>query len=103
MSNILPPDLLAALGGGQPEGLPPEEGPEPPDEGGDTVSILQEMIELAKQYITVEQDQVDKHTMTKVLTTLQQYLADEQKEQDDALAGKVSPRLLRRQPGGAPA
>lgn len=81
----LSPAMLGALG----------QQPPAPQSGGDTVDILRQMIDLAKNYIDAEQDEDDKLTMTKVLTTLQQYLAAEQKERDDAMQGKASPKMLR--------
>lgn len=98
---MLPPDMMAAFGGAgaDPSGAPvdaqaPSEAPS--EGGGSTTEILERMIADAQAYIEVEQDAEDKLTMTKVLTTLQGYLAAEQKEQDDLLAGKASPKVLRK-------
>lgn len=88
----LSPDVLAALAGPAQDTAAPQA----PDAGGDdTVSILKNMIDQANRYLEVEDDEADRLTMQKVLVTLQQYLANEQKEHDDAMAGKASPRLLR--------
>ncbi len=110
MQPELPPELAALMGGGggapmaggdPMAGMAPEPAADPAAGGGDsTTSILERMIADAKLYVEVEQDEEDKLTMTKVLTTLQQYLADEQKETDDLLGGKVSPRALRKVSGG---
>jgi hypothetical protein len=108
---MLPPDLMAALGGGAGDpgaGAPtvgPDAGPAPTSDdssagGGSTTDILQRMIDDARSYLEVEQDEEDKLTMTKVLSQLQGYLAKEQKEQDDMLQGKASPRALRKATSG---
>lgn len=110
MSSMLPEDLMAALGGGGPAG--PGGGPqgpvaptagevgaeEPSGEtgGGETTSILRQMIDSAKAYIEAEQDEEDKLTMAKILTQLQQYLADEQREQDGMAQGKITPKGIRK-------
>ena len=93
--------LLAQMQGGQgpagPAGPPAPEGDLGGEEGGgSTTDILSQMIDLAKEYLDVETDQEDIHTMTGILQKLQQYLASEQKEQDDAMQGKASPKLMRK-------
>lgn len=69
-----------------------------PDTGGDddrdAVAILKKMISLAQQYVQVEQDDTDKHTMMKVLTQLQSYLANEQKEQEAAMGTSPAMKFL---------
>lgn len=98
---MLPPDMMAAIGGGESSAPVPAGGESAPSEGGEsTTAILERMISDAQAYITAEKDPEDKLTMTKVLTTLQQYLAEEQKEQDDLLAGKASPKVLRKAASG---
>lgn len=64
-------------------------------EAADTISILKQMLDLAQQYLVVEEDEEDKLTMTKVLQQLQGYLAEEQKEKDGMLQGKMPARALR--------
>lgn len=109
MSNL--EDILGMIGGASAsaEGgaLPPQVSPPPGATGqtqsmggGDTVSILRQMIDLAKSYMEAESDEEDIATMTKVLQTLQQYLADEQAERDDAMQGKFSPKAMRAAYGG---
>jgi hypothetical protein len=90
---------MGDLGGGP---MPPSAGPPPGEEGGggDTISILQEMLQLAQEYLAVEEDEEDKLTMTKVLSQLQSYLAAEQKEKDEMLGGKLPKKLLRGAVGG---
>ena len=66
-----------------------------PEQGGEsTIDILNQMLDLAKLYMEVDEDEEDKLTMAKVLQMLQGYLAAEQKEQQDAMQGKISPKLL---------
>ena len=94
----LPPEIMALMGGG---GMPPEPPMGDPAAGGEsTVDILERMIEDAKLYIDTDEDEEDKHTMTKVLTILQGYLADEQKESQNAMQGKLSPKVMARAYGG---
>lgn len=87
------PRILGLLGGGGPRPPGPPQATGPP---GDTIEILRRMIDLAKQYIEVEQDPEDKHTMAKVLQTLLQYQADEQKERDTAVGASPAVKYLRR-------
>lgn len=94
MGGGLPPGLEGLLGGGAPAGPPPA------PEGGSTTDLLEQMIELAKTYIDTDEDEEDKHTMAKVLTILQGYLAEEQKEGREALGGKLSPKIMARAYGG---
>src|SRR5690348_4501524 len=86
--------LIAGHGGPPPGG--PAAGPPPPGAGGggsedQPISLLKQMIDLGKRYVEVEPDEEDKATMTKVLSTLQGYLAKDQKENDQMLGGVMSP------------
>lgn len=72
----------------------------PQEDGESTINILNRMIQDAQEYLSVETDEEDKLTMTRVLNLLQGYLAREQKESDQAMQGTASPRLLRRAYGG---
>lgn len=94
------PSPLDALlgGGGPPGGMPPGPPPEPAAEepAGDTMSVIRQMIDMAKQYLDVEDDDQEKAQMAGILKTLQDFLAREQKEHDDAMGGKMSPRLIRK-------
>lgn len=102
MQGGMPPELASLLGGaapppGDPGMMPPEQGPE----GGEsTIDILNQMLDLAKLYMEVDEDEEDKMTMAKVLTMLQGYLAAEQRESQDAMQGKLSPKLLAQSYGG---
>lgn len=96
----MPPGLMEALmggaGAGGPAAGPPDAGGSPPGGGDETkpIDILKQMIEAAKSYIEVEPDEEDKATMTKVLMTLQGYLAKDQADMEKATGG--SQRLLRK-------
>lgn len=91
------PDLSALTG-------PSDYGQGPPDQpdqgGGDSVSILEQMLQLADQYRQVEPDQEDKSVMEQARTLLQNLLAKDQKDKDGLLQGKTSPGALRRVLGG---
>ena len=97
----MPPDLMSMLGGGGPQGPPPGP-PAPPaspaspegDGGGSTSDVIKEMISAAMAYLDIEDDEQEKAQMTAVLKSLQDFLAREQKEEQDAMGGKMSPRLL---------
>lgn len=62
------------------------------------IAILQQMIDLAKQYMNVEPDQQDVATMAKVHTTLQTYLAKDQADREAALGNGSIARLVRKTP-----
>lgn len=80
-------DPLAGLGG-QPGGNPEDQ----------PIALLQQMIDLAKQYMDAEPDQQDVATMAKVLSTLQGYLAKDQADRDAALGNGSIARLMRKTP-----
>jgi hypothetical protein len=113
----MPPELLELLaGGGAPAEAPmgPAEAPMPPDSGGvapasssspaggqqAAIEILKQMISLAQEYVQVEPDDIDKETMTKVLSTLQGYLAKNQKESEAAMGTTPALKGMRRAMGG---
>jgi hypothetical protein len=108
-SGGIPPALLAVLAshqaGAQPgspqPGPPPQAQPQGQDQPGgederQPIQILQQMIALGNKYIQVEPDAEDRATMAKLLATLHQYLATEQKDAEGALGGGAPTRLLRR-------
>ena len=88
--------IMAAAGGGGtppgPMGLPPME--EESEPAGDTAEIISQIIGLVRQYLDAEDDEIEKKEMTDILAKLQAARAREQKESQDALQGKMSPRLL---------
>lgn len=103
-----------APGGGPPAGPPPPDpsqtgGPPPgPDGGGgdpsqqDPSNLIRDMLDLLDQYKSTEEDEADKLLVEKIGTQLQQLLANNQQTLDQAMQGKISPKLLRKQYAGAP-
>ena len=83
----LPPELMAALGGGGagapmggPEGLPPEG---PPEGGGSEVDILSEALNTLMEYLQVASDDIEKAKAMKAANIVQELLASNQKETGD--------------------
>jgi hypothetical protein len=117
VSNMLPPDIMAAMGGGGGEGagLPPDiasllggggappgaEGPPLPSDGvpGGGQDPLEQAIALLDEAIAAEADQEDQQIMRTCSAKLQQVLAKNQADQDAGLGGQVSPRAMRKQAG----
>lgn len=100
---------LAALAGGGHDPLTAGDQPDPTLGGGPTgapgggsedqpISILRQMIDLAKQYIDVEPDEQDKATMTQIYAKLQSYLAKDQSDRETALGNGSIARLVRKAP-----
>jgi hypothetical protein len=58
--------------------------------------VLKSMLELASQYAEVEQDEEDLLAIEQARTLIQKLLAKQQREQDDAMQGKMSAGFLRR-------
>ena len=87
------PDIMALLGGGG------AEAPAPPmpggDEGGDVLDLIRQALELVRQATASASDDMEALEYEKITTLLTKRLADEQKQQDDAMQGKASPRMLR--------
>lgn len=119
MSQMLPEDMMAMLGGGGGGAPAPGGGPLPPDlmalmGGGaapapeeEAASItdgapgggedaLVEAIDLLQIAIDNEADQEDVQVMLQCQAKLQQILAKNQSEADAALGGKVSPKAIRK-------
>jgi hypothetical protein len=91
--------------GGPPPGMPAsievsDQGDTGADAGGGPearpISILHQMIQLAQDYIQVEPDDVDKHTMMKVLQQLQAYLAKDQQDTEKAMGSSPAVKSLAR-------
>lgn len=95
-------EALLGGGGGAPP-MPPGGGggaPAPPQEGGgDVTTMLQDMLALAGEYLAQEETETNKLTMQKVTTMIQQILAEEEKELQGAMQGKMSPALLQKSYG----
>jgi hypothetical protein len=115
MSQMFPPDMAAALGGGGADpsgggGLPPDlatllggaggapEGPPLPTEGehGGGQDNLEQAIALLDQAIQEEADQEDQAVMRQCSAKLQQILAKNQKEADAMMGGSASPGGVRK-------
>lgn len=73
--------------------------PEPEGQGG-PADLYQQIISLLSQAQEVEDSEQDKLALEKVRTLIQQLLADEEREEEEAMAGKMSPGLLKRAYGG---
>lgn len=65
------------------------------------MAILDRMIQDAQAFIKTQQtDPIDTETMGKVLQQLLGYKAKEQKDQQDAMQGKLSPKVMSKAYGG---
>lgn len=101
----LSPDLMAMLGGGS--GAPAGAGSSAAPSGADDdkglssfSAYIDDMIADAKAAHDMADDAEDASVLTKVLAMLQGIKATEQKENDAAIGGKVSPRVLRKTGAG---
>ena len=91
----MPPELMAALQG-MSQQSDPMMGQAGPQEDAAPADLIRQMLEIADRYRQVEQDDEDLFAMEKVRSDLQGLLAAQQKESDDLLQGKASPKALRR-------
>lgn len=92
--------MLLGGGGGAAAPASPPPSAEPSSEGGgDVTTMLQDMLALAGEYLSQEETETNKLTMQKVTTMIQQILAEEEKELQGALQGKMSPSLLQKSYG----
>lgn len=69
-------------------------------EGDSGASIVKQIISLVRQYAEQEEDEQNVLSAEKITTMLQQILANEQKEKDGMLQGKMSPAAMRKAYGG---
>ncbi|GIV03969.1 MAG: hypothetical protein KatS3mg015_2799 [Fimbriimonadales bacterium] len=96
----IPPDLLAALRGGEAGGAlepaPGDEGGLYGSAGGDNVEALRAALDALEMYAKGEDDEQNIQVVLKCITALQGILAEEQKMLDGALSGRLDPRSLRR-------
>ncbi len=83
MGDVLPPDFDALAA-------------EEPEAHRTSQEILEDMIEDAMLFLDTDQDEQDRFKMTKILSMLQEFLATEQKERDQALGLTATNRVLRR-------
>jgi hypothetical protein len=88
----LPPELMALLGGGG-EGAPAPEASADP--GGDAMELIRQALELVRQYAQQEESESGTLDAEKISSLLQGILAAEEKEMEDAMQGKASPKMLR--------
>lgn len=91
MSMMLPPEM------GAPPGMAPA-GPE--QEEGDPLDQLREALDLIHAYLATENDEEDKLIGEQITTLMQRLLANNQKMMNDALGGKLSPKLMSQAYGG---
>ena len=95
----MPPDIGAMLGGGAPEdtGAPlPTEG-----EHGGGADALEQTISFLQDAIDAEADQEDVQVMLQCQAKLQGILAKNQKDTDAMLGGTASPSGIRKAAGAA--
>ena len=83
----LPPELASLMGGAAPA---PE-----PQGGGDVTDLIRQALELVRQYAAQEESEQNTLDAEKITSLLQGILAAEEKELEDAMQGKASPRVLR--------
>jgi hypothetical protein len=97
----LPPDMAALMGGGGGAPAPAAAAPPAPTDGshGGGQDNLEQAIALLDQAIADEADQEDQQVMRQCSAKLQQILAKNQSEADAGLSGTVSPKALRKQVG----
>lgn len=98
---MLPPELMGAMGPemmGGPAG--PEPAPGPGSAGGSNLQYLEAALAAVQSYVDGEDDQIHIQTALQCLAKLQSIMAEEQKQSDEMLQGKSSPRALRRATSG---
>jgi hypothetical protein len=97
----IPPDILAALGGGGGEGMPMEEAP--PEGGlhggavapGDPEEAYRTALDALEMGIKADTDDARINVMMKAGTAIQGSLASSQKGMDGMLGGKMDPAMMR--------
>jgi hypothetical protein len=98
--------LLALLAGGHPGATMSTTGPVSSGGGAESKSFIQHVQSLIADLKVAHDsadDPQDAAELTGMLHQAQQILAKEQKETDQALSGKLSPKLMRKAVSGAPA
>ena len=84
---------------GPPQGAPPqmeEQGGGEPGVPGITDPRFKEAISILESVLQGEPDEADSAALAGTIKDLYKLLADRQKEQDEMMGGKISPRALRR-------
>ena len=84
----LPPDQQGYAGS------PPDQ--QAPDSGGSADDLLRKGIEYIQAALQAEPDDQDSQALAAIVKELYAIFSDRNKEQDGALAGKFSPRMMRR-------
>lgn len=92
------------LGGAQPpqQGMPqgPPQAPQgPPAEGpdaGDHSGLLRDILDMVRQAAQQADDEQEALTLEKVSTMMQQILAQQEKQDQELMQGKMNPAALRR-------
>lgn len=84
----MPPEAFASMAGDGQEAPAPEG-------GGPISDLLRQMLSLARQYKDQEQSEQNILLIEQVTTQVQKILANEEKEADDLLQGKMSPSAVR--------
>jgi hypothetical protein len=97
----VPPELMALLQGGNADaGYPaPDVGYAPPetqDQGSSAEELLSQGIEILQAALQAEPDPQDSQAIAEIVKQLYAILGTRQKESDEALQGKMNPRMLRR-------
>ena len=88
--------MQALMGGGAGAPAGPPQGPSSDGgEGGNATDLIRQALELVRQYAQQEESEQNTLDAEKITTLLQQILSNEEKELDDAMQGKASPRMLR--------
>jgi hypothetical protein len=87
----VPPELMAMLQGQAPQAAP-QDAPDP----AAAEDNLRQAIDLLQKALQAEPDDQDSAALAAIVKQLYSIAVGRQKEQDQALAGKFSPRMMRR-------
>ena len=87
----LPSELAALLGGGEAPGQPLAGNEAAPQ---DAAGYVQSILDMVNEWRQAEQDPEDLLVLEKISTLLQQISTSRAKEAQDAMQGKLSPRIL---------
>lgn len=96
---------LGAVGAGPPPmGGGFDQGPPPPDDpaggAGQASDLLRQILDLADEYRQQEQSDQNIALVEQLRTIAAKILANEEKEKDDMLGGKINPAAIRRYASG---